>query len=175
VRFLAAAGERSGTPTPLLEGVRRSNERHTAWLQEKVRAALGGARDPVAAVLGLTYKPGTSTLRRSASVALCRWLRAEGVSVRAHDPAVAGPPPEMDGLGVVLCGSPNEAVRGADVAVVATDWPEYQRLGPEDFLRAMRRPQVIDPGWFLAATLAPEPRITYVATGRAFGGSGAKS
>jgi UDPglucose 6-dehydrogenase len=169
VRFLAAAGARHGAATPLLDGVRDSNARHAAWLQEKVREALRGARDPVAAVLGLTYKPGTSTLRRSGSVELCRWLRAEGVSVRAHDPAVDGPRSEMDGLGVVLCAAPEDAVRGADVAVVATGWPEYRRLGADDFLRAMRRPHVIDPGWLLASSLAPEPRIVYVAAGRSAG------
>jgi len=174
LRFLAGLGRGRGIATPLLHGVLESNDRHKAWLQEKVRAALGEGRQAVAAILGLTYKPGTSTLRRSASVELVRWLRGRGVSVRAHDPAVATLPAEMKDLEVVLCASAKEALTGADVAVVATEWPDYRSLGAEDFVRAMRRPCVVDPSGFLADLIAPEPRIIYVATGRASSGSGAK-
>jgi UDP-glucose 6-dehydrogenase len=38
------------------------------------------------AVWGLTYKPGTDTLRRSLAVELCRWLLEQGAQVQAHDP-----------------------------------------------------------------------------------------
>ncbi len=174
VRFLAGLGHGRGVATPLLDGVLASNDRHKTWLHEKVRAALARIEGPVVAVLGLTYKPGTSTLRRSASVELCRWLRGQGVSVRAHDPTVAGRPPELKDLDVVLCASAKEALTGADVAVVATEWPDYRALGAEDFVRAMRRPCVVDPNWLLES-LASEPRIRYFATGRASGGSEAKS
>jgi UDPglucose 6-dehydrogenase len=174
LRFLAALGQRQGIATSLLQGVLESNEGHKAWLHDKVRAVLAGVEGPVVAVLGLTYKPGTSTLRRSASVELCRWLRGQGVGVRAHDPTVAGRPPELKDLDVALCASAKEALTGADVAVVATEWPDYRGLEAEDFVRAMRRPCIVDPNWFLADLMAPEPRITYVATGRAFGGSEAK-
>jgi UDPglucose 6-dehydrogenase len=174
VRFLAALGGRQGVATPLLDGVMSSNDVHKAWLHETVRAALRGTERPVAAVLGLTYKPGTSTLRRSASVELCRWLRGEGVAVRAHDPAVPELPADLRDLGVVLCASAQEAVSGADVAVVATEWPDYRGLGAGDLVRAMRRPRVIDPNWFLAAALSAEPRLTYIATGRSPKSPGAK-
>ena len=173
VRFLSALGGDKGVATPLLAGVRASNERHQAWLHEKVRAALDGTPRPVAAVLGLTYKPGTSTLRRSASVELCRWLIGDGVAVRAHDPAVPEMPEELRDVGLVLCATPEEAVTGADVAVVATEWPDYRGLAADPLVRAMRRPCVIDPNWFLK-NLASDSRIRYVATGRATSESEAK-
>ena len=173
VRSLAALGGDHGVTTPLLDGVMSSNAVHMAWLRDKVRAILGGTTHPVVAVLGLTYKPGTSTLRRSASVELCRWLRGEGVTVRAHDPTVRELPAELRDLGLVLCTSAEDAVTGADVAVVATEWPDYRRLAAAALVRTMRQPRVIDPNWFLEH-IASEPRIEYVATGRAVGGSGAK-
>jgi UDPglucose 6-dehydrogenase len=173
VRSLTSVAAAAGRTTPLLDGVLASNEAHQAWLRDRVREALLSTRQPVAAVLGLTCKPGTGDLHRSSSVELVRWLRGRGVAVRAHDPAVAGIPAELQDVDVVLCASPTEAIRGADVAVVATAWPDYGRLGADVFLEGMRRPHVIDPCWLLAESLAPEPRITYVASGR--GGSGAKS
>jgi UDPglucose 6-dehydrogenase len=175
VRSLASVARGRQIATPLLEGVLASNEAHEAWLRDRVSDALEGAPHPVAAVLGLTYKPGAGTLRRSSALELCRWLRGRGVAVRAHDPSVAESPSELRTLQVVLCASPGEAIRGADVAVVATAWPDYRGLRAEDFLRGMRRPRVIDPSGLLVDTLAPEPRIVYVASGRAISGSGAKS
>jgi UDPglucose 6-dehydrogenase len=175
VRSLASAAKGGGVLAPLLEAVLASNQAHEAWLRDKVREALDGARNPVAAVLGLAYKPGAGTLRRSFAVELCRWLRGRGVVVRAHDPSVVQAPAEIAALEVVLCASPAEAIRGADVAVVATAWPDYRGLGAGDFLVHMRRPHVIDPSGLLADTLAPEPRITYVVAGRATSDSGARS
>ena len=50
--------------------------------------------------------------------------------------------------------------------MVTTDSPEYRRLAAADFTANMRTARVIDENWVLAAVLADDPRITYVATGR---------
>jgi UDPglucose 6-dehydrogenase len=164
VRFLVEFGNRYQVGTPLFRGVLSSNDVHKNWAHDKVRRLLGRAAEPVVAVLGLTYKPGTSTLRRSAAVELCGRLHEEGVRVQAHDPAVRSLPEELR-RSLVLCGSAEEALAGADVAVVATEWPDYRTLKAQEVVRLMRRPRVIDPNHFLAGQLAGDPRITYVATG----------
>lgn len=74
VRFLSALGPQGALATPLIDGVLTSNELHTRWMRDKVQELLLDISAPVATVLGLTYKPGTSTLRRSAAVELCAWL-----------------------------------------------------------------------------------------------------
>ncbi len=163
VRYLLGYGRDHGIATPLFQGVRDSNDVHKGWLREQVARALRGAEAPTVAVLGLTYKPGTSTLRRSASVELCAWLHARGARVQAHDPAVTALPGALAGR-VSLCGSPEEALARADVAVVATEWPEFRLVQADELVRRMRRPVVIDPNHFLAG-LASCPAITYVATG----------
>ncbi len=48
---------------------------------------LGDLAGTKIAVWGLTYKPGTDTLRRSDAIELCRWLVSQGASVHVHDPA----------------------------------------------------------------------------------------
>ncbi|MGH7215416.1 MAG: UDP-glucose dehydrogenase family protein [Tepidisphaeraceae bacterium] len=166
LRFLQDLGSRQKVETPLVSGVLASNETHKAWLRRTVDRMLSSAPAgaPVA-VLGLTYKPGTSTLRRSSAVELCQWLKSRGATPRAHDPAVNALPPELKGV-IELCPTPREALRGAELAVLATEWPDYRSLGAEDFVSTMRRPRVIDQTWFLAGQLAGDPRIVYVATGR---------
>ncbi len=166
VRFLVELGEQHQLPTPLFRGVQASNDLHKNWLHDKVASLLEGIEQPVVASLGLTYKPGTSTLRRSAAVELCAWLHRRGVEVRAHDPVVRSLPEELRPV-VRLCATPAEALAGADLAVVATEWPDYRALGAAEFVQQMRRPRVIDQNWFLAGALVGDRRLTYVATGKA--------
>ncbi len=117
------------------------------------------------AVLGLTYKPGTSTLRRSSAVELCRWLHERGVRVRGHDPAVYALPPELNRV-MELTPGPLDALNGAHLAVIATEWPSFRGLRAMDVNARMRQPCVIDPNHFLADVLGGDPRIHYFATGK---------
>jgi UDPglucose 6-dehydrogenase len=166
VRFLIDFGQRYDVATPLFKGVLDSNEVHKGWMRDAVRRLLDAIAQPVVAVLGLTYKPGTSTLRRSSSVELCAWLHEQGIRVQAHDPAVAELPAELRSA-ITLCAAPQAALAGADIAVIATEWPDYRNLRADEFLEAMRQPQVIDQNRFLTDMLGNDPRITYVATGKA--------
>jgi UDPglucose 6-dehydrogenase len=165
VRFLMALGRGSGLATPLFAGVMESNDVHARWIQDAVGRLLAGLVGPVVAVLGLTYTPGTNTLRRSAALELCQWLLARGVVVRAQDPAIRVLPNPW-GRRVHLCEDVREALRGADLAIVATPWPDYRDLAPGDFVAAMRRPVVVDQSWLLGAVLGADTRIHYVAPGR---------
>jgi UDPglucose 6-dehydrogenase len=166
VRFLTRFGQRNHVETPLLSGVLESNDLHQDWVTEKINEILGSAREEpkVAAVLGLTYKPGTNTLRRSPGIELCRRLHEQGVQVRGHDPSISTLPEDLDGV-LDLTKSAEEAITGADVAVIATEWPDYRSLTANDFIRLMRSAQVIDQGWFLAEAVASAD-LLYVATGR---------
>lgn len=163
--FLIHLGEQHQVGTPFFEGVKTSNIVHKNWVRDNVRRLLGPVAQPVVAVLGLTYKPGTSTLRRSTAVELCSWLSTAGIGVRAHDPAVDRLPGELESV-MTLCATPAEALRGSDVAVIATEWPIYRSLRAGQLLDWMRRPQVVDPNHFLADSMAEDTQITYIATGR---------
>jgi UDPglucose 6-dehydrogenase len=166
VRFLNDFGKRHDIPTPLFAGIWQSNENHKAWTRQTVSRLLGGAKQPTVAVLGLTYKAGTSTLRRSSSVELCQWMHGQGIKVRAHDPAVKELPEDLRPA-IELTDSPADALRGADLAVIATEWPAFKSLKADDFASTMRAARVIDPNWFTVAALGNDNRITYAATGRA--------
>jgi UDPglucose 6-dehydrogenase len=165
LRALEGLARRRGCPAPLLAAVHRSNEAHAEWLQAKIATLLADTRDPVVAVLGLAYTPGTSTLRRSGGLATCARLAGAGAAVQAHDPAVTALPPGLP-PGVRLCASARAALAGADLALLLTGWPEYREIGADDLLALMRRPRVLDPGWVLADVLGADPRVAYWAVGR---------
>ena len=164
VRFLVSFGQHCNVETPLFSGVLASNDVHKGWLHNKVAQFVRTSAQPIVAVLGLTYKPGTNTLRRSESLALCQWLYQQGVRVQAHDPAISALSDELRPV-MELCTDPHAALMGADLAVIATEWPDYRQLRAEDFICAMRQPRIIDQNWFLSTSLAGDQRIIYVATG----------
>jgi UDPglucose 6-dehydrogenase len=164
VQFLTGLGRRLEVPTPLLAGVRASNEAHRGWARRILLARCEPLRGRSVAVWGLTYKPGTDTLRRSTSVELCQWLVAEGAHVVAFDPAIGRLPGEL--AGVVLAPDPIAAATSADALVVATEWPAFRSVPPEQLAPVMRRTLVLDPNRFLAASVGADRRFDYVTVGK---------
>jgi UDPglucose 6-dehydrogenase len=164
IGFLIERGETFDCDMPLVRGVRASNDAHRTWMRDALVRLLGGVRGAHIAVLGLTYKPGTDTLRRSAAVELCTQLAAEGARVTAYDPAVASLPAELADI-VSLGPSAQASVRACDATVLATAWPEFRSLTAEDFLDGRQTTAVVDPGGFLAAIVGDDPRIHYARVG----------
>jgi UDPglucose 6-dehydrogenase len=160
---LGALADRVAIPAPILKAIYTSNEAHKGWPGRKLLQLVGDLAGKRVAVLGLTYKPRTDTLRRSGAVEFCRWLNARGAAVQAYDPAVRSLPQELQTY-VRLCGSLGEALAGADAAVIATDWPEFKNLSCDD-LRAMRGRIVIDMNRFLDESVREAGDLIYAAVG----------
>jgi UDPglucose 6-dehydrogenase len=163
VVFLSERARALRLPVYLIPSVRDSNEAHREWALRRLEGALGDVRGKTVAVWGLTYKPGTDTLRRSDAVALCHALAARGAATRAFDPAVRALPAAMAGF-AMLAASPIDAARGADAVVVGTEWPVFREVSADDLVAA-GVPLVVDAGRFLAATLGGDRRLRYVAVG----------
>jgi UDPglucose 6-dehydrogenase len=161
--FAAQLGASHGLPMDLIVGARRSNDTHKEWIRHKLESLEWRKTIRSAGVWGLTYKAGTSALRRSGPVELCEWLVAGGVEVRIHDPTLTELPKYLDNA--VLADSPLEAVQGASVLLVTTEWPEYRQVSADDVLDRMDAPAVIDPSGFLRATLGADPRVRYAVVG----------
>jgi UDPglucose 6-dehydrogenase len=165
VQFLTKFGREYGVSTDLFNAVLASNNSHKRWTLETVQRVIGDTRDATAAILGLTYKPGTDTLRRSAAVELCQQLADLGIRLVAHDPLVHELPRELQSI-IELRQNDQDAIKGADVAVIAKESSQLRNIAADDWVRLMRHPRVVDPNWFLSQMLASDPRITYIATGR---------
>lgn len=163
IGYLLELGTRTGVATHLFAAVRTSNDLHKGWAGRRLAQLLGALEGRTIAVLGLTYKAGTNTLRRSAAVETCRWLRQHGVRVRAFDPAVAELPPEHAGVAELVT-SIEAAVRGCDAVLIATALPEFQRLAAAELAAWLPRPLVLDPEG-VAGALGQDKRIRYVTVG----------
>jgi UDPglucose 6-dehydrogenase len=167
IAYLLAQCRVAGLNAPLLSAVAPSNQQHKGWARRRLQALLGELRGKTVAVLGLTYKPGTNTLRRSSAVELCEWLSAQGAQVRAFDPAIKTLPSEL-AQKITLTRSWREAVHGAEAVVVATELPEFRDVTSTDLVReAGRIPLVLDASGFLDKTLGCDGPVRYLCVGRA--------
>lgn len=160
---LAQLGQKLGETLEVIPAIKRSNDRHRQWAAAKLAHLFAGEPGRRVALLGLTYKPGTSTLRRSSAVELARTLAASGFEVRACDPSA--PPLPADLAFIQFQPSAAAALEGADAVVVCTEWPEFRGLDWPALLPRLRRPLVIDATRFLEKALAGQPQLQYVTVG----------
>ena len=173
IGFLRGLAKHEGLPAHVFAGVADGNAAHKQWTRRKLLELLGepgpeqdALRGRRVAIWGLTYKPGTDTLRRSSAIELCRWLVGVGAIVRAHDPAVRALPSDL-AMKMELCASPLEAAFEADALVVCTPWSDYLEVEPDDVLAALGRAQIIDPAGALRGVLSHRPDLHYVRVGTA--------
>ncbi len=127
--------ERFPEDTPLIALARTRNDTMPHHVAARIMQELGHARGPVAA-LGLAYKGNVDDLRESPAVEVVRLLRENGLDVRAHDPLARRAPFATVPL--------DDALRGADCAVILTAHDAYRELDPARAARLMRRPLVYD-------------------------------
>ena len=166
IRYLLGLAQGYGLNVPVIASVIASNDAHRAWMLDTLHARLGSLRARKLAVLGLAYKPGTDAIRRSSAVELVRQLIAERAQVSAFDPMVQASPSDIAAQ-LILAPTAEGAMTGAAAVVIATEWPQFRTLTAEDFVTNMDGNLVVDPGRFLAPTLAHDPRLKVVSIGAA--------
>jgi UDPglucose 6-dehydrogenase len=134
----------------MMKGVIDVNDEQKRRMIAKVRHAVGvapgrGLAGFVVGVLGLTFKAGTDDLRDSPSLTMVSSLIAAGATVQAFDPTVETAPTGAKAAvldGVRLVASVRDAAAGADVLMIATEWPEFAKVDLDD-LHAIMRPGAV--------------------------------
>lgn len=164
VVYLSRLATRTHCSVPVLETLLKSNEQHRLWAVRQLELRLGALTTKTAGILGLAYKPGTDSTRRSVALELCRTLSSRGMRVQAFDPKVTRLPSGLDAVSIMA--SAADAARGADALIVATEWPEFQQLDVAATVDRMAGALILDQGRFLEKLFATEPRVTYVTVGK---------
>lgn len=164
INFLGTLAHLHQLKIPVIDAVLASNRAHAQWALNRLKRSLQPLRGKTVAILGLAYKVGTSTLRRSSAIELIRSLLDEGVTVRAFDPKVTAMPDDL--ASVTLTADALSAARDAHAIVVATEWPEFRDLAAADIAEAMAGNIVLDPGRYLAANLGANNRLKLFSVGK---------
>ena len=172
VKALIHAARDVGFEPRVLQAVEDRNDAQKAVIFEKVRRHFGGdLKGRTFALWGLAFKPNTDDMREAASRVLMQALWAAGARVQAYDPVAMEEAERLygDRAGLLLSGTKEAALKGADALIVMTEWQAF-RAPDFDAIRARLTAPVIFDGRNLydPARLARRGFI-YYAIGRGAG------
>ncbi len=141
---LVETARQQGAPLRIVETVVDVNATRKRAMAERVIDFAGGdVRGKIIAVLGLTFKPNTDDMRDAPSLDILPPLLAAGAILQVYDPE------GMEEAGKLMPGllfriSAYEALTGADMAVVLTEWTEFRGLDIDRMKAALKTPAVLD-------------------------------
>jgi UDPglucose 6-dehydrogenase len=154
-------------PVRLIETTVEVNDARKLAMAEKIRRAAGGdIAGQTVAILGLTFKPDTDDMRASVSLVVIPQLVKAGATIRAYDPV------GMDNArpllpDIAFAASAAEALRGADLAVILTEWAEFRTLDLTAVASLLNEPVMVDLRNIFSPEAAAAAGLAYHSIGRA--------
>ena len=124
------------------------------------------------AVLGLAFKAGTDDLREAPSLDNVQLLLESGADLYAYDPVAADNfkkryPEGANEKGTIqYVSTPEEALEGANICFIFTEWGEIRAVTPETFKEKMRIPLVYDGRNLYSLDAMREAGVEYYSIGR---------
>jgi UDPglucose 6-dehydrogenase len=134
----------AGSPVRLVETTVAVNDARKKAMAGRVEKALDGdLKNKTVAVLGLTFKPNTDDMRDAPSLDVVPALIAAGATVQAFDPEGMHEAGKML-TGVDFKSDPYEAITGADVVLILTEWDQFRALDLDKVKLLLKTPIVVD-------------------------------
>ena len=140
---LITTASAAGYEFDLLRAVVKANEQQFDRLVAKIEDLVtGDLANSTIGVLGLTFKAHTDDMRNSPALEIVQRLASKGCTIKAYDPMVKN----EKGLPTTFALAPTieEAVRASDIAVILTEWPDFNRANWAAMRDTMKAPRVLD-------------------------------
>jgi len=119
----------------------QNSEHRKSWLSKKLsEIRLTKAHPSTVAVLGLTYKENTHSVKNSPAIKFLRSI--SGLKIKAYDPAASF---DVVPNHIQRVLNIEDALDGADVLIVATAWPEFKNISIDQLVNNMSGRVIIDP------------------------------
>ena len=164
---LARIGQEHAVPQTIVEAVIRVNDAVKLRMIEKLRDLCDDSfNGKTVAVLGVTFKPNTDDMRDAPSLTIIPALVGGGAKVRVVDPQGRR---EGETLlpNVSWHDDPYEAVQGADLLVILTEWNEFRALDLTRLAQNMAHSRMADLRNIYSAEDSRDAGFTaYVGVGR---------
>ena len=149
VAAFAEMAEAAGVHSYYATAFPEANQAHIDRMVSKAKALYWNpkpAGESHIAILGLAYKAGTGDIRNSPALEIVRVFRNAGANLWFWDPGVATSVAMKAMVGELdmWFDTPYEAMNGADLAIIATEWPELADLDPRKVAAVMPKPSILD-------------------------------
>jgi UDPglucose 6-dehydrogenase len=144
VKALIACSKGFGYTPELLESVENINEEQPLKAVEFCRQQLGELQGKNIAILGLAFKPNTDDMREARVIPIINQLLKEGATVVAYDPVAENVAKSIFKSKIHYASSAIVCIKNADCCLIVTEWDEFRKLTPEDFVKNMKQPILFD-------------------------------
>ncbi len=147
VQALARTAKDCGYEAPLLNAVEAVNRAQKHVLFDKISHYFEGElKGRVVALWGLAFKPNTDDMREASARTLMEDLWQAGAVVQAYDPEAMAETRRIYGEreDLVLCDTKEQALAGADVLAICTEWKEFRSPDFGVVADALKEPAVFD-------------------------------
>ena len=139
---LVLKGGEKGITLPVISGAREKNEERWERILPFLRSRIPRLKSVTIGILGLAYKPNTSTLRDSLSLKVMEALKTEVKELRVHDPMVRWEEAKEAGV-TRLYPDPYVALTGTSAVLVMTAWADYAKLDWKRIAPLMTPPKLL--------------------------------
>ncbi len=169
VQALERTAHAHGYDARLLGAVEAVNRRQKDKLFELIsRHFEGRLAGRTVALWGLAFKPNTDDMREAPSRQLMEALWQAGAKVRAFDPEAAEEAQRLYGRrdDLVLCEQAMDAVHGADVLAVVTEWKAFRSPDFAAVRAALAEPALFDGRNLYDPAVVEDAGLAYYGIGR---------
>ena len=169
VQALGYAARAHGYDARLLGAVEAVNRQQKHKLFELISRHFGGElKGRTIALWGLAFKPNTDDMREAPSRVLLEALWEAGATVRAFDPQALDETRRLYGPrnDLVLCEQAQDALRGADVLAVVTEWKAFRSPDFTSIRAALNEPAIFDGRNLYDPRAVEEAGLAYYGIGR---------
>ena len=144
VKALIAFSKDLGYNPLLFNAVEEVNKTQANKAVELCKTILFDLKDKRIAILGLAFKPNTSDMREAVSIKIINQLLQMEAKVVAYDPVATNNAKKIFKDNIEYAPSAIDCIKSADCCIIITEWDEFKRLKPEDFIKQMRKVVIID-------------------------------
>ena len=144
VKALIACSKAFGYTPELLESTENVNKTQPLKAVEFCKKQLGNLEGKKIAILGLAFKPDTDDMREARVIPIINQLLKEGADITAYDPVAIPMAKAIFNNKIQYANSTIDCLKSADCCIIVTEWPEFNKLTPEDFIKNMKQPVLID-------------------------------
>jgi len=164
-RGFAHLAQSKGYNLKIVNAVIEVNQYQQEHMVEKIETAAGNLDGCDVAFLDLTFKPNTDDIREAPAIFIIQRLLEKGARIKAYDPA-GMPNARMVVPEIEYADDAYDAVRNADILVIATEWNQFRNLDWERIQNLINKKVIVDLRNIYEPSRMRELGFQYISVGR---------